>query len=87
MVPGHIGDPMAGEQGPQSGVTTTTLVAPHMDVDMWLSRLDLSQYSHLFDTYHGVEVRYVIIICVYFYLKPLLLSSSNSYMYEVSDAL
>lgn len=50
MVPCRLTDPQH-----LSGVQITPVTTPHMDVDMWLSRLDLSQYSHLFDCYHGVE--------------------------------
>ncbi|CAH1391343.1 unnamed protein product [Nezara viridula] len=33
----------------------SSLPAPHLEVGKWLSRLDLSQYGHLFESYKGVE--------------------------------
>lgn len=35
--------------------TQSSLPAPHLEVSKWLSRLDLTQYGHLFQDYKGVE--------------------------------
>lgn len=31
-------------------------VGPHMDIEQWLTALDLPQYSSVFDKFNGVEV-------------------------------